>query len=249
MSKIKIPTSFNIELEFETAEFHKRLFAWLIDLTVIIAFNLAIGKIFGSLIDEKAANDDNNLPYLYNLHWIQVIIFIPPLLYHIACETFMNGQSIGKKILGIRVINENGGRPAFSQLLLRWLLRLADFWFSLFMGGLFSVLLSKKDQRLGDMAAGTLVINSRTKSDINETVFVELDESYQPRFANALMLSDRDMNIIKSILDTKSASKKESMAERAGEKISSVLGIKEYVHPIELLETVLKDYNYLSGQR
>ena len=219
------------------------------DLTIIITFNIIISKIYYSLIDTKAAADDNNLPYLYNLHWIEVLIFLPPLLYHLTCEITMNGQSIGKKIFGIKVINENGGRPAFSQLLIRWLLRLADFGFSFFMGGLFSVLLSKKDQRLGDMAAGTLVINMRTKSDLNETVFVELNENYKPKFANALLLSDRDMNIIKTILDTKSFSSKESMATRASEKISAVLNITGYMPPVELLETVLKDYNYLSGQR
>ena len=221
----------------------------MIDLAIIIAFNRVIPLRYYSFAGTIPASDETNLTRLYNLHWIEVIIFTPPLFYHLACETFMNGQSIGKRLLGIRVINENGGRPAFSQLMLRWLLRLADFLFSFFMGGLFSVLLSKKDQRLGDMAAGTLVINTRTKSDLSETVFVELEETYQPRFANALLLSDRDMNIIKSILDTRSSSRKESMAARASEKISSVLNIAGYVEPVELLETVLKDYNYLSGQR
>lgn len=246
MSKIKIPTSFNIELEFETAEFHKRLFAWMIDMCVIIAYYFIIYRL---IVEFYPDIDDKNLDAEYNIYWIWIILMSPIFLYHLGCEFFMNGQSIGKKILGIKVISENGGRPALSQLMLRWLLRLGDFTFSFYMGGLFSILLSAKNQRLGDMAAGTLVINLQTKSDINETVFMELSETYKPRFANALMLSDRDMNIIKSILDTKSASRRESMANRASEKISAVLGIKEYVSSIELLETVLKDYNFLSGEK
>ena len=112
----------------------------------------------------------------------------------------MNGQSIGKKIIGIKVIGENGGRPALHQYLIRWLTRPFDFFF-FGLVGLLTVVLSKKNQRLGDMAAGTLVIKTKIETDINDTVFFELNDEYKPRYQQVMRLSDRDMNTIKGVLN------------------------------------------------
>ena len=57
-----------------------------------------------------------------------MLLFLPVLVYHLALEMTMNGQSLGKKIVGIRVVNENGGKASISQFLIRWLLRVSDVW-------------------------------------------------------------------------------------------------------------------------
>jgi hypothetical protein len=111
------------------------------------------------------------------------------------------------------------------------------------------MLSGKKTQRLGDLAAGTLVIKTRVQSSISNTVFFELEDSYQPRYTNVLRLSDRDMNIIKTILDTSRKQNNYSLAERTSDKIRSALNISDYQDPVEFLETILKDYNYLSIQK
>jgi uncharacterized RDD family membrane protein YckC len=199
MEKIKIPTSFNIELEFETPEFHKRLFAWMIDLFIITAYYIIIYTI----IDNASATHksvDDDLPFLYNMSAVKLLFFVPILTYHLFFELVMNGQSIGKKLMHIKVIGENGGRPALHQYLIRWLTRPFDFvFFGLI--GLLTVVLSKKNQRLGDMAAGTLVIKTAIQTNIDDTVFWELNENYKPRFKEVMRLSDRDMNTIKGVLN------------------------------------------------
>jgi len=247
MEKIKIPTSFNIDLEFETPEFHKRLFAWVIDFAIIYAYSI----IFRYVMAQFSAGhklSDNNMPFLYNMSAVYLLLYVPILIYHLFFETVMNGQSIGKKIIGIKVIGENGGRPAIHQYLIRWLLRPVDFALTLCLGGLLSVILSKKNQRLGDMAAGTLIIKTKIETDIDDTVFFELSDEYKPRFKEVMRLSDRDMNTIKGVLNNCKRYNTFDVAARMSEKIRSVLNILDYQEPVEFLETLLKDYNYFSNQ-
>lgn len=247
MEKIKISTSFNIDLEFETPEFHKRLFAWVIDFAIIYAYSI----IFRYVMAQFSAShkpSDNNMPFLYNMSAVYLLLYVPILIYHLFFETVMNGQSIGKKIIGIKVIGENGGRPAIHQYLIRWLLRPVDFAFTLCLGGLLSVILSKKNQRLGDMAAGTLIIKTKIETDIDDTVFFELSEEYKPRFKEVMRLSDRDMNTIKGVLNNCRRYNTFDIAARMSEKIRGVLNISDYQEPVEFLETLLKDYNYFSNK-
>ena len=261
MEKIKIPTSFNIELDFEVANLVQRFAAWLIDLVVQIVYALVMYKF---VISNLSLGSNTNSVIA------EIIVYLPILLYHLLSEVIMNGQSLGKKALGIKVISETGNRPSFHQYLLRWLIRPFDVT-SLGIGflaisitsdnndWLFVLLylvvlimailvLIKNHKRLGDLAAGILVIISRVKTDINDTVFFELEEAYQPRYQNVLRLSDRDMNIIKTILDTSVKQKNYELAERTSAKIRTALQITDYQHPVEFLETVLKDYNYLSNK-
>jgi uncharacterized RDD family membrane protein YckC len=245
MEKIKIPTSFNIELEFETPEFHKRLFAWLADLFILSAYCLIVNKILSEVAGSHSA--ENDMPFIYNLSAVYLLLYLPLLVYHPVCEITLNGKSIGKKLLGIKVISENGGQPALYQYLIRWLLRPFDFYF-FGLVGLLTVVNSKRNQRLGDMAAGTLVIKTKMETDINDTVFFELSDGYKPRFREVMRLSDRDMNVIKGILDNSRKYNNFDIAARTSEKICSLLNITDYEEPVDFLETLLKDYNYFSNQ-
>src|SRR5436190_5660988 len=128
MEKIKISTSFNIELEFETLEFHKRLFALMTDLFILIAYDMIMNEAL-SQIAVNHKSPENDMPFIYNLSAVYLLLYVPLLVYHLVCEITMNGQSIGKKLLGIKVISENGGQPALHQYLIRWLLRPFDFYF------------------------------------------------------------------------------------------------------------------------
>ena len=184
----------------------------------------------------------------------------------------MNGQSIGKKIMGLRVVDENGGKASISQYLIRWLLRLSDSWIALvillFASGfwigsiekVFIVLFglaflitdivlvvsSRKGQRIGDILAHTILIRTSTKADIEETVFQEVSDNYVPSFPQIMQLSDRDINAIKSILETAKKKNDFNMVANASEKIKSHLQIHTSLSPFDFLEILLKDYNYLS---
>lgn len=266
MAAIKVPTSFNIDVEFEIPEFYRRLVALLIDIFILICYSKIASEILKSI---ASGVDWRDTDASYNLQAVVILLFLPLLIYHIVLEITMNGQSIGKKIMALRVVNENGGRASISQFLIRWLLR--DIWFLfLFLvgvGGMDSgtesvflilavvayfiteivlVVSSKKSQRIGDILARTIIIRTNRQASIEETVFQEVSDDYTPSFPQIMQLSDKDINAIKGILETARKKGDLDMAIAASEKIKAHLKIETSLSPFEFLEILLKDYNYLS---
>ncbi len=267
MGAIKIPTTFNIDLDFEIPEFHRRLFAWVIDVLIqIIYFRIVIAILSRSISSHDLFSEEGQ----YNLWGIYMMIIVPIFTYHLICEVTMNGQSIGKKIFGIRVVNENGGRPGISQFIIRWLIRTGDYTIILiillnvfilinkellvFLAASLILLLtdiilvvsSKKCQRLGDILAHTILVRTKARGSMEETVFMEVADNYVPVFPQIMRLSDKDINAIKSILDTARKKGDFNLAAMASEKIKSHLKINSPLSPFDFLDTLLKDYNYLS---
>jgi hypothetical protein len=108
------------------------------------------------------------------------------------------------------------------------------------------VITTRKSQRLGDILAKTILIRTSTKGSIKETVFQEVADSYVPSFPQIMQLSDKDINAIKSILETARKRNDHAMAAAASEKIKAHLKMDSAVEPFDFLDTLLKDYNYLS---
>ena len=101
---------------------------------------------------------------------ITVLYFAISLLYGILTEWLWKGQTIGKRLLGLRVVEANGLRLRPSQIVIRNLMRFVDLLPGLYLvGGVCSVL-SARRQRLGDIAAGTIVIRilERTQPDVDQ---------------------------------------------------------------------------------
>jgi uncharacterized RDD family membrane protein YckC len=269
MAVIKVPTNFNIDVEFEIPEFYRRLVSLIIDVVIEYFYLRIAGEIYDGIESNSSWNTDSQ----YNLQAIGLLLVLPVMLYHILLEVLMNGQSIGKKVMGIRVVNEIGGRPSISQFLIRWLLRVSDLWIALLLFLLISnpgfsndvettfivlaalaflitdivlVVSSKKGQRIGDILAKTILIRINTKSNINDTVFIEVADSYIPVFPQIMKLTDKDINAIKSILETARKKGDDSMAELACYKIKSHLKIESSMPPFQFLDVLLKDYNYFS---
>jgi len=269
MSVIKIPTSFNIDVEFEIPEFYRRLISLLIDIVIQFCYMRIAFEIFKSIANSSGFTDRNTS---YNLEAIAVILFLPLFIYHVVLEITMNGQSIGKKIMGLRVVNENGGKASISQFLIRWLLRVSDVWIVgiifviasapdfremertfLILGVLgflitdiVLVVSSRKSQRVGDVLARTILIRTSRRASIEETIFQEVSDTYAPVFPQIMQLSDRDINAIKNILETARKKGDYEMAAAASDKIKNHLKIETSMRPFEFLDVLLKDYNYLS---
>jgi uncharacterized RDD family membrane protein YckC len=270
MGVIKVPTSFNIDVEFEVPEFYRRLIALLIDVLIEFFYYKIAMAVFEEIIRNSNFSDMDSY---YNLQAIGLLFVLPIMIYHVVLEITMNGQSIGKKIMSLRVVNENGGRASVSQFLIRWLLRVSDVWIILLILIMISnpgfgenlemtfiilaalaflttdiilVVTTKKGQRIGDILAHTILIRTNARTGIEETVFQEVSDTYKPSFPQIMHLSDRDINAIKSILETARKKDDFNMAYAAGEKIKSHLKIETNMGPFDFLDTLLMDYNYLS---
>lgn len=269
MSVIRVATNFNIDLEFTAAPFGKRLIAWALDLLLQVFYLLIASRFLRWLMQRLDPSSDND----YNLWAIVLILMLPFFLYHFVCEVLMNGQSIGKRIVGIRVVNTAGGRPGLSQFIIRWLIRTSDYsvllillyspYTMMFGTGFFSamgasILLLFADvllvntttahQRLGDILAHTLLISTRQTSTIEDTLFLPVDEDYVPQFPQVMQLTDRDINSLKGLLDTANKRHDYELADRAAAKIKNHLSIQSDISAFDFLETLLKDYNYLTSR-
>src|SRR5450432_586224 len=130
MLTVKLDTGFNIEVDFPISPFHRRMFAYCIDALLMYLYLILSLRILHSLPENKITEKE----------WISILIGIPVLIYYPAMEILTNGQTVGKKLLGIRVITLEGGQASISQYLLRWIFRSADFpiwiFFSIWAGAL-----------------------------------------------------------------------------------------------------------------
>ncbi len=255
MSIIQIGTAFNIDIEFEIAEFHKRLLAYIIDFALMLLYLISmIYVMVGGLELHRLS-----------VGFLILIVLLPMLFYTFLTELWMNGQTLGKKIMRIRVVSLDGGEATLGQYLMRWFLRFYEWgfiiffifysslpagFFVLFVGGMTSVVIiaiSPKNQRLGDLAAGTVVVNTRSTLTVADTVFMNIDQTnYKVMFPQVMRLSDRDINTIKSVLTQAGKRNNYDMCHRVAIKIKEVLNIQTDMYVDQFLEKLLEDYNYLA---
>jgi uncharacterized RDD family membrane protein YckC len=126
-----------------------RFLAWVIDFACISAVMMAVtmGIQITQLISFDFAQAAAILSY-----------FLVSIGYGILCEWYYKGQTVGKRLMSIRVMDVQGLRLQFSQVVIRNLLRFIDSLPVCYLVGGVSCLLSPKSQRLGDLAANTIVI-------------------------------------------------------------------------------------------
>lgn len=271
MPVINVPTSFNINLQFDVPGMGRRLASLFIDMVVQFCYCVCISYLLNNIKSNFKTIDENN----FNMWAIELILLLPVLLYHIILEVTNNGQSVGKKMMKLRVISTTGGRPGLGQLLIRWLLRISDTWIILLlflllyvlagfgnsqailivifgilflMADIILVLISTKNQRIGDVLAQTIVIKTNLKESLDNTVFREVEDDYKPVFTGVMRISDSDLNAIKQLLDNSKKSHNYNMLVPAADKVKKYLNIETNMEPYEFLDRLLKDYNYLSSK-
>jgi uncharacterized RDD family membrane protein YckC len=261
MPSVQIATPFNLNLDFEVAELHKRIFAYCIDLFIVVLYAWIMGNL---VYDESIADVSGSSRAIAG--WGILVISLPILLYPLVCELVMHGQTFGKKVLDIRVMNLQGGEPTLSQYIIRWMFRLFE-WplvfgvavpgfyillriFSMVVPGIVVIIIiavTSKHQRLGDLAANTVLVSTRINTSINDTVFQEVDQhNYQLLFPQVMQLSDRDINTIKSVVSNSYNKSSQDLATRTAERVKSALKIETDIEAIIFLEKLLQDYNYLA---
>jgi uncharacterized RDD family membrane protein YckC len=91
-----------------------------------------------------------------------ILVFLLEWFYPVFFEVTRNGRTPGKKWLGIRVVNDDGTPITFGPSLLRNLLRVVDFLPMLYLTGIITSLCNRQFKRLGDLAAGSMVVYDAT---------------------------------------------------------------------------------------
>jgi uncharacterized RDD family membrane protein YckC len=147
--RITIATPEGLEVDLVLAGLGSRFVARLVDSLIQLVFIIALFVVVLAL----------------GSGWIVAVVdvfnFLSIWAYDVAFEVFGSGRTPGKRVAGLRVVRTGGQPVGFVASAVRNVLRLVDFLPTLYLVGTISVLASARNQRLGDIAAGTLVVRER----------------------------------------------------------------------------------------
>jgi uncharacterized RDD family membrane protein YckC len=151
VGRLEVETPDHVVLRYTLAGVGNRGFAAVVDF--VIALLITVGLEIGyEQIGAPGAAAVGGL--------IQLLLFVLGWSYFIVLEWLWNGQTIGKRWSGLRVINEDGSPAGFVAVFVRNLVRMADFLPGFYGLGLLSIVVTSRSQRLGDLAAGTFVVRA-----------------------------------------------------------------------------------------
>jgi uncharacterized RDD family membrane protein YckC len=255
MKTVKITTSQNIDIDYQVASLSERIAARAIDYFIFICIYSLFTILFvaastGDNIQDLGAGVHTSSPFDQGEFLILVAVWLGVcVFYDLLTEVFMNGQSLGKRSVKIRVISLSGTRPSISQYLIRWIFRIIDFGISLGTAAVVTVAFSDNKQRIGDMVAGTTVVKTSPMNKFDDLVFGPGADDYQPVYNQVVQLTDRDIVLIYDVIKIFNRTRNNMLVYKLAMRIKAFLSISygKEINEYQFLEIVLKDYNYLIG--
>jgi len=180
-------------LELPIAGVATRAFARLVDLAVQLVAASVLGTVLGFALPAGVS------PVLMALVLMVAVLLVLP----IAMEVASNGRSVGKAMFGLRAVGVDGSPVTTRQSMVRGVVGLVDFYLSLGFLATVTAMFSTTSQRSGDMAAGTVVIRSRTGGTA-----VEVPIAFHPpvgyeHYVSTLdvgALDEEDFSLVRSFL-------------------------------------------------
>ncbi len=241
MRTIDILTTQNVTINYELAEVKDRIFSNVIDMLIML-----IGLLLLSLAFLSTGLIENVEYYYY------IVVFPVMFFYHFAFEVMLDGQSPGKKLLGIKVVKLTGAEPSLNDYLIRWALRPIDIAFSLGSIGIMMISSSEKGQRLGDIVANTTVIKTNPSQRIQlvDILNIRSLENYVPTYPEVRQFSETEMLLLKEVMDRHLKYRNEAHEDALTE---AAYAVKERLQieklpsdKVAFIKTLIKDYVALS---
>jgi uncharacterized RDD family membrane protein YckC len=232
MNRIDITTSQNIVVRYELASLLQRVLATLFDLTILIVGVIIIYS-FVSITG-----------------WPGLAYILGSLLfgfYHLFMEIWNKGQSLGKKVMKIKVVNLKGKSPSPEEAFQRWVFRLIDILPTLGSVAAIYITSSHRSQRLGDVMAGTSVIKITPDRKVSLQHIDKINErDYKVVFPEIVQYEESRIVFIKEVIerhrDFPSDSTRQAINELS-EKIKEDLNLNvKDMKRSEFLTTLIKDY-------
>ncbi|WP_298777422.1 RDD family protein [uncultured Polaribacter sp.] len=265
MKTLQIKTAQNVNIKFTVANTFERLIAFVVDNIVKFGYFYFCIYFFNFSLFDSATGGDR-----WSIKALDILFFLPITFYSLYTEILMDGQTLGKRLLKIKVINIDGFKPTVSDYIIRWFLRVVDFnlfmlifiyivslglsdqfillWIFFLFGklvGFLLIIFTDKGQRFGDIIANTIVISLKDRINFSETIIEILKDNYMPTYPNVIKLSDNDARIIKETFKTASKFNDYKTLIKLRSKILEVTDIKP-LHKTdkEFIDIILKDYNF-----
>ncbi|MCF6307407.1 MAG: RDD family protein [Flavobacteriaceae bacterium] len=238
MAKLKINTTQNVNLDYKIVGIGERILALVIDLFVFFLYLFVVNMIT-SIIDDVFSDR-------WTVMGMQSLLLLPIMFYSLYMHIIFNGKTVGKMIVKTRVVKIDGSPVHWSNFMIRWMLRLVDLWIFFGTISILTILFSDKRQRLGDSAAGTVVISTKNTVKITHTILEEVEDTYEPKFIMVTKLSDKDVRLIKETFIIAKRSRDFKTLKALRVKVESILETKSELYDLQYIDTVLKDYNYFT---
>ena len=237
MPEANIITGQYVQISQSPASLGERIVAQIIDDFLIICYLVGVSLLIAEL----------DFFYRTKMLFFLIAIYLPAIFYHFLMELFNHGQSVGKMVMRIRVVKKDGTTPGIGDFFMRWLLQLVDLGFSCI--GVLVILITKDSQRLGDLAAGTMVIriNNYRKIQVSLDEFSYLDRKYKPVYPQAEDLSLNQLDVIQRTLNTEYGYERERRITSLAAKVREHLKITDTKTDDEkFLYTILRDYQHFT---
>lgn len=235
MRKVSIETAQNILIDFQVATLTQRILGFLVDFAILVA---SLGILALVLLNI-------NQYFVYFLP----IIFV---FYTPVSEMFMNGQTLGKRLVSTRVVSVNGKEPTALDFLIRWSFRLIDIYFTLGTLGIIFMSTTARGQRLGGVLSNTMVVSLSSEMDLNLNDILRIDDrnKYQPQYVEAYRFSEDEMLTVKAVLERYSKYRNPAHADLVNEsakRCAKLIGVEvPNQNKEEFLRTLLRDYIVLT---
>jgi len=242
LRNIQILTPQNILIEHEHAGVVLRALSFILDQFFIILFFLINFLLLVSFELSGAVLD----MYAY-------IVIIPVyFLYSLLFESFMYGQTLGKRVVGIKVRRLDGNEITFTEAATRWLMRIPDIFLSA--GALAAILINstERQQRMGDILAGTIVIRQSPASGLKIENLLKLNATneYQPVYPQVARLDEDLVVMVKHALlryNRYQNAAHNQAVDKLADKLCQILEI-EHINETkpQFLRTIIRDYIVLT---
>ncbi len=240
MESINIRTSQNVIINYELAPLRDRFLGLFVDI-------LIVGLVCFLLIWLLSSFGSELLQALLSYSF-----FILFLFYSLGLEILNNGQTIGKKAAGIKVVKLDGSEPSFSDFLMRTVFHLIDTYLCIGVLGAIFIATSENRQRMGDRAANTVIVKLKTVSNfsLKDILNISTTEDYEPVYTEIKNISEQDMLVIKNALirhRNNPSINNAKVIEKLAIKMSKMLEVSSRSNNnIEFLKTLIKDYIVLT---
>ncbi|HME91547.1 MAG TPA: RDD family protein [Myxococcaceae bacterium] len=154
--KLEVATPERIALALPVAGIGFRSIAYLVDALVLFFFwvaayfffSLLVSDFLGAFLSLSGAGKTFAVLGAFATQW----------LFWTCCEVFWRGQTPGKRLIGIRVVSDDGSAVSVLQSAVRNLCRIVDFLPVFYAFGLMTMLITRENRRLGDLLAGTILV-------------------------------------------------------------------------------------------
>ncbi len=227
MRTLEILTAQNVSIDYNLANIGERGVAYIIDLIFMGVMMLVLFTVVNYI-----------LPYKYDDLGTMITIIPVFVFYSLISDVVGNGQSMGKRIVGLKVVKINGTEVRMSDYLVRWAFRSIDIYITLGTLGIIMINSTVKSQRLGDMLSNTAVIKIKTERQVTLTNIESLKNksTHIVRYKEVIHMNEKEMLVLKSALD-----EEKEYPNQAHKEALEILS--------ELMQTRLRIQNYESSTR